>query len=218
MDRAYATVSARRPWPRSGARAGGWWPRTHRRWTRFSWPGPGHNPSRRTFMHSPAAALAWELWRRHRARLMTIVGLVLAFALLYPKLCALAGFNPDSADALDEIVNKFAPLNHTQPSALGIVQVLYVLSLACGPVATMVLTLLSLAWIFTLRRNSTRKPRMQWRFRRGYSRCRSQLLFCSGGLCWLGRRPWCVLYEVGFIAFACLTWRCSPPTRTVLAG
>jgi hypothetical protein len=80
---------------------------------------------------------------------MLIVGLVLAFALVYPRLCALAGFNPDSADALDEIVNKFAPLNHTQPSPLRIVQVLYVLSLACGPVATMLLTLLFVTWIFT---------------------------------------------------------------------
>jgi hypothetical protein len=32
-------------------------------------------------MHTPAAALAWELWCRHRKRVLIIIGLVLGFAL-----------------------------------------------------------------------------------------------------------------------------------------
>ena len=62
--------------------------------------------NRRILMHTPAAALAWELWRRHRLRLIVIVGFLLFFALLYPTLCTLAGFNPGSPDALDEIGQK----------------------------------------------------------------------------------------------------------------
>src|SRR5215472_12245668 len=114
-----------RLWPPLLERAGGLWPRTRHRWMKSSWLGPGRNTNRRTIMHTPAAALAWELWRRHRARLMSIIGLILAFALVYPKLCGLAGFNPNSADALDEIARKFAViLKDTWPTPLRAVQAL----------------------------------------------------------------------------------------------
>src|SRR5580693_2783248 len=97
-----------KPWLRQRARADESWRRDRRRWTKFSWPGPGQNPSRRILMHTPVAALAWELWHKHRTRLISVIGLILAFALVYPKLCAQAGFDPHGSNALDEIVKKFA--------------------------------------------------------------------------------------------------------------
>jgi hypothetical protein len=77
---------------------------------------------------------------------MTIIGLILAFTLVYPKLCGLAGFNPNSADALDEIARKFAG---TRPTPLRVVQALLILFLACGPGVTMLLSLLFVTWMFT---------------------------------------------------------------------
>ena len=98
-------------------------------------------------MHTPVAALAWELWRRHRLRLIAIVGLVLFFAVMYPALCALAGFNPGSPDALEEMVKRAGLL--TGPSLQRVAQVLYLLFLACGPSVAMVLSLLFVTWMFT---------------------------------------------------------------------
>ncbi|HXR08500.1 MAG TPA: hypothetical protein VN765_14290, partial [Candidatus Acidoferrum sp.] len=100
-------------------------------------------------MHTPAAALAWELWRRHRLRLIAIAGLVLFFALLYPALCTLAGFNPGSPDALEEMVKRAGLMDHTGASLQRVVQVLYLLFLACGPAVAMVLSLLFVTWMFT---------------------------------------------------------------------
>jgi hypothetical protein len=101
-------------------------------------------------MHTPAVALAWELWRRHRKRLMIMAGLFLGFALVYPKLCALAGFNPDSPDALGEILKKSTIRSNAALSSFQtVVHILYFLFLVCGPIATMFLTLLCLAWMFT---------------------------------------------------------------------
>ena len=100
-------------------------------------------------MHTPAAALAWELWRRHRLRLIAIAGFVLFFALLYPALCTLAGFNPGSPDALEEMVKRAGLMDHTGASLQRVVQVLYLLFLACGPAVAMVLSLLFVTWMFT---------------------------------------------------------------------
>ncbi len=100
-------------------------------------------------MRTPAAALTWELWRRNRLRVMTIVGLVLGFALVYPKLCALAGFDLASPDALDEIGKRFATLRYAGPTPLLIIQALYAMFLACGPSVVMIGTLLYVAWMFT---------------------------------------------------------------------
>jgi hypothetical protein len=112
-------------------------------------------------MHHPAAALTWELWRRHRMRLMTIVGLVLGFALVYPKLCALAGLSLDNQDPLNEIAKWIASGQDGQ--VLRVIQCVYLLFLACGPVATMFLTLLYVTWMFTFTENNPRtKDPMQF--------------------------------------------------------
>jgi hypothetical protein len=101
-------------------------------------------------MHTPSAALAWELWRRHRARLIAIVGLLLGFVFVYPKLCALAGINLASPDSLTEIIARFAPLGGDGPSAHLVILILCALWLVLGPVGTMFLSLLCVAWMFTL--------------------------------------------------------------------
>jgi len=98
-------------------------------------------------MHTPTAALAWELWRRHRQRVLAIVGIVLAFILVYPKLCALAGFNLDSPDALAEMGTKILSLH--RDGALRIIQTLYLMFLVFGPTVAMLLTLLCVIWMFT---------------------------------------------------------------------
>jgi hypothetical protein len=96
-------------------------------------------------MHTPTAAFAWELWRRHRTRLKAIVGLVLGFALVYPKLCALAGFNPESSNAFYNLTNNLT----VNSSLLRAVKFLYSLFLAYGPLIAMFLTLLYVVWMFT---------------------------------------------------------------------
>jgi hypothetical protein len=100
-------------------------------------------------MHTPSAAFAWELWRRHRVRLLAIIGLVLGFALVYPRLCALAGFNINGRDVLDEVARKFELAGGQQISAQRIVLLLCALALACGPALAMFLTLVYVAWMFT---------------------------------------------------------------------
>jgi hypothetical protein len=101
-------------------------------------------------MHTPAAALGWEIWRKHRTRVLAIVGLVLGFALVYPKLCALAGLDPGSPYACwDDLARKFAPPGPTELTPLQVVQVLYVMFLAGGPALAMILTLLYVVWMFT---------------------------------------------------------------------
>src|ERR1700677_683074 len=100
-------------------------------------------------MHTPAAALAWEIWRRHRPRVMAVIGFILAFALVYPKLCAVAGFNPDSADALGEFAGKFVPMSNGGPTTLRVVRILCIMFLTGGPMVTMFLSLLCVTWMFT---------------------------------------------------------------------
>ena len=101
-------------------------------------------------MHTPTVALAWELWRRHRLRLIAIVSLLLGFVLFYPNLCALAGFNLDSQDGLGEILSRSTLRSDAVPSSFQlVVHVVYIIFLACGPVGTMFLSLLGVAWMFT---------------------------------------------------------------------
>ncbi len=100
-------------------------------------------------MHTPSVALAWELWRRHRPRILAIVGFLLGFALIYPLLCAWAGFNPASLDPLGEIVRISPEQNRGEPAGLLICKVLFILFLACGPWLAMVVTLLCVIWMFT---------------------------------------------------------------------
>src|SRR5208282_4772279 len=110
--------------------------------------GRGKIRVRRILMDTPTAALAWELWRRHRSRLLGLAGVLLGFALVYPKLCALAGFNPGSADALDELV-RVAQMSHQEAPLLRLGQALYFLFLLGGPGAAMFLSLLCVTWMFT---------------------------------------------------------------------
>ena len=101
-------------------------------------------------MHTPAAALAWELWRRHRLRLIAIIGLVLGFALIYPLLCAAAGFNPAGLDPLDQIAKIVSGLSYDGPRTFACLKILFSLFLVCGPWLAMIVTLLCVTWMFTL--------------------------------------------------------------------
>jgi len=100
-------------------------------------------------MHTPSAALAWELWQRHRVRLIIMVGLLLGFALVHPKLCELAGFNLSNPDAGDELAKVFASSSGSGWSADRVIRILYLLFLIGGPALTMILSLLYMVWMFT---------------------------------------------------------------------
>jgi hypothetical protein len=99
-------------------------------------------------MHTPSAALAWQLWRRHRVRLMGIVGLLLGFALVYPKLCALAGFNLNSPDAADELGGKLVSPGGMTLSVERVIRIFYYMFLTGGPALAMILSLLYVVWMF----------------------------------------------------------------------
>jgi hypothetical protein len=100
-------------------------------------------------MRTPFAALAWEIWRKHRNRLIAIIGLVLGFAVLYPRLCALAGFDPHSRDALDEFGKLMNPVMDGGLTPLRILRLLFLMFLVGGPMIAMVLSLLCVTWMFT---------------------------------------------------------------------
>jgi len=100
-------------------------------------------------MHTPSAALAWEFWRRHRTRLMIIIGLVFAFIFVYPKLCAQVGFNPHSEYPMEDFARNTMFQYGNPITLVKVVQILYYLALCCGPAVTMLLTLLCVIWMFT---------------------------------------------------------------------
>src|SRR6266850_5196051 len=100
-------------------------------------------------MHSPSAALAWEIWRRHGKRLSAIVFLILGFALFYPGLCARIGLNPNSANGVDELAATLGQQMKHGPSVLNILEIIFVLFLLLGPLGCMILSLLYVIWIFT---------------------------------------------------------------------
>jgi len=106
-------------------------------------------------MNSPLAALTWEIWCRHRKRLLTVLFVILGFALFYSKLCASIGFDLDSANALDFLTQK-APALHGPRSE--IFQVLACLFLLCAPLACMVITMLYVVWVFTFTDLNPREP------------------------------------------------------------
>lgn len=99
-------------------------------------------------MISPTAALAWEFWRRNQRHLLGIAGILLFFILAYPKLCVLAGFNPNSRDAADEFARQLA-VNVGQLSIPDIIRVLFLALVTGGPAVVMVMTLLGLTSLFT---------------------------------------------------------------------
>lgn len=101
-------------------------------------------------MLNPTTALAWEFWQRNRRRLITVAAIVAGFALFYPKLCARAGINLNAPEIMDELIKQ---INRTKidgsPSLAQIIQILYVMALACAPAVGMLLTLLYTTWLFT---------------------------------------------------------------------
>lgn len=98
-------------------------------------------------MHTPVAALSWELWRRHRKRLIAIVGLLLGFALVYPKLCVSAGIDLNNPDALEALAGAHLALHVAGPAK--VFYVFYLLFLLVSPVLGMFLTLLYVIWMCT---------------------------------------------------------------------
>ena len=108
-------------------------------------------------MTSPATAIAWDIWHRHRNRLYVIAFLILAFALLYPKLCILLGLDPHAPNALDAIANSASERFKDATDFSRIIQVLGLLFMLLGPVACMVVSLLYVIWIFTLAQLDSRK-------------------------------------------------------------
>src|SRR5262245_36438811 len=109
-------------------------------------------------MNSPSAALAWEIWHRHRNRLLTIGAAILGFALVYPKVCALYGLRLDLPNALDAIPAAEISARMKQGDPLtAIAEILTVLFLLLGPLACMLLSLLYLIWIFTFAETDIRK-------------------------------------------------------------
>src|ERR1044071_5980141 len=109
-------------------------------------------------MNSPSSALAWEIWQRHRNRLIAIGVAILGFALIYPKICALYGLRLDLPNALDAIPEAeiSARLKQGHP-LIGIAEILTVLFLLLSPLACMLLSLLYLVWIFTFAETDVRK-------------------------------------------------------------
>jgi len=103
-------------------------------------------------MNSPAAALAWEMWRRHQKRLLALGFLLAAFALFYPAVCARLGLNLDAPNALDELATTFSHrAGLPRPSQLyQIMSVLGILFVLLGPVTCMAISLFCVIWIFTL--------------------------------------------------------------------
>ncbi len=106
-------------------------------------------------MNSPAVALTWEIWCRHRKRLLMVLFVILGFALFYSKLCAFIGFDLDNADALDFLAEKIAPMHGARTEFF---QVLASMFFICAPLASMVITLFYVVWIFTFTDLNLRDP------------------------------------------------------------
>src|SRR5689334_13524713 len=111
-----------------------------------------------TKMNSPSSALAWEIWQRHRTRLLAIGVTILGFALIYPKLCAFYGLRLDLPDELEAIPGAeiSARIKEGHPLA-AMAEILTVLFLLLGPLACMLLSLLYLVWVFTFAEQDARK-------------------------------------------------------------
>jgi hypothetical protein len=108
-------------------------------------------------MNSPSAALAWEIWHRHRNRLLAIGAVILGFALVYPRLCAFYGLRLDLPNALDAPASQIGERIKQGHPLTAIAEILTVLFLLLGPLACMLLSLLYLIWIFTFAEQDARK-------------------------------------------------------------
>ena len=106
-------------------------------------------------MNSPSAALTWEIWCRHRKRLLTVLFVLLGFALFYSKLCASIGLNLNSSNALDFLAENAARMHGTRAE---ISQMLAWFIFICAPAACMICSLLYVIWIFTFTDLNPREP------------------------------------------------------------
>jgi hypothetical protein len=100
-------------------------------------------------MNSPAQALAWEIWRRHKSRLLGMAALLLFFALFYSRFCALMGLHPESPTAMDDFAASLPQRFEHTPDLARLLFVFAVLFLLLGPTASMLMSLLCVIWIFT---------------------------------------------------------------------
>src|ERR1035438_8699287 len=113
---------------------------------KFSSRALAQKPPERNSMNSPSAALTWEIWCRHRKRLLTVLFVILGFALFYSKLCDFIGLDLGSPNALDSIAQKALPMQGSRPE---IFQLLAWMIFVCAPLACMVITLFYVVWMFT---------------------------------------------------------------------
>jgi hypothetical protein len=100
-------------------------------------------------MNSPAQALAWEIWRRHKSRLFAMAALLLFFALFYSRFCALMGLHPQSPAPLDDLASSLPQRFEHTPDLARLLLVIAVLFALLGPIASMIMSLLCVICIFT---------------------------------------------------------------------
>jgi hypothetical protein len=100
-------------------------------------------------MKSPAQALAWEIWRRHKSRLLGMAALLLFFALFYSRFCAMMGLHPESPAALDDFASSLPQRFEHTPDWGRLLFVFAVFFLLLGPVASMLMSLVCIIFIFT---------------------------------------------------------------------
>lgn len=150
-------------------------------------------------------ALGWELWRRRRARLLTIAACIVAFATLYPKLCLWAGADPSQANFSDQIVRKFVDRQLNTPPFMQVLQFLCGLFLAGGPAAVMVLTLLCLAWMFSFAEFDPQARELV-----AFSTRQFNLPLRNGYLFW-----WFWLTGMGILVAVCEAWNHFVPFPAV---
>src|SRR6516162_4394907 len=100
-------------------------------------------------MNSPAQALAWEIWRRHKSRLFAMAALLLFFALFYARFCALMGLHAQSPAVLDDLASSLPQRFEHTPDLAFLLQGMAVMLLLLGPIASMRVSLLCILWIFT---------------------------------------------------------------------
>jgi hypothetical protein len=100
-------------------------------------------------MTSPSSALAWQIWRLHRGRLLAIFIAIAAFALFYPKFCSLMGLNLGGSSSLDAFASSFTQKMQRTSPLLRVIDVVVMIFLLLGPFGCMVVSLAYVIWIFT---------------------------------------------------------------------
>lgn len=111
-------------------------------------------------MNSPTTALAWEIWHRHRRRLLAMAGILLAFMLFYSKVCALVGMNLTNQDLLDQVANKLSHFDSHLVSAEQVLLALCCIFVLCGPKVALCFSLFYVMWMFTTAESDPRTRRL----------------------------------------------------------